>query len=101
MTISSPGYIQRVAAALDDLHPAAVQELADGWRVFAAQRLRAEQTNQFLPDGVQNELTARYHGVALGNILAVYDLAATNNRQAELPADYVSNMEKSYPSRDR
>ena len=69
---------------------------ASGWRVFAARKLRAEQTNQFLPDGVHNELTPRYHGVAVGNIANIYDVAATNNLLADMPAGFLAGLEQAF-----
>jgi autotransporter-associated beta strand protein len=69
---------------------------ATDWRTFASDKLYGEQTNQFYPDGVQKELSPGYHGVALGNILAIYNMAKLQNRTAELPANYLANLEKGY-----
>lgn len=66
------------------------------WRVYATMRLLGEQTNQFYPDGVQKELSPGYHGVAVGNILQIYSVAALEGRLAELPSNYVANLEKAY-----
>ena len=69
---------------------------AAGWRSFASVSLYSEQTNQFYPDGVQKELSPNYHGVAVGNILEIYTVAALEGRASELPTNYLSNLEKSY-----
>ena len=69
---------------------------AVSWRTFAAQKLFIEETNQFYLDGVQKEMSTGYHGVALGNILTIYNVAALEGLVPELPANYVANLEKGY-----
>ncbi|MEI8289012.1 MAG: heparinase II/III family protein, partial [Verrucomicrobiota bacterium] len=69
---------------------------AASWRNFAAQTLYSEETNQFYPDGVQKEMSTGYHGVALGNILTIYNVAALEGLVPELPTNYVPNLEKGY-----
>ena len=69
---------------------------AAGWRTLAAQKLYVEETNQFYLDGVQKEMSPGYHGVALGNILTIYNVAALEGRVPELPTNYVANLENGY-----
>ena len=69
---------------------------ATAWRVFAGQKLYVEETNQFYPDGVQKEMSPGYHGVALGNILTIYNVAALEGITPELPTNYVANLENGY-----
>ncbi|MEI7728209.1 MAG: heparinase II/III family protein [Verrucomicrobiota bacterium] len=69
---------------------------ATSWRVFAGQKLYVEETNQFYPDGVQKEMSPGYHGVALGNILTIYNVAALENLVPELPTNYLVNLENGY-----
>jgi autotransporter-associated beta strand protein len=66
------------------------------WRAFAGQKLYSEETNQFFADGVQKELSPGYHGVALGNILTIYNVAALEGLVPELPTNYVANLENGY-----
>lgn len=69
---------------------------AGNWRTTAANSLASEQTTQFLPDGVHKELSPGYHGVALGRILSIHDMAKLQGRLGELPANYLHGLEKSY-----
>jgi hypothetical protein len=67
---------------------------AQTWRAHAAELLLAQQSVQFLPDGAQFELSPAYHNVALDNIMVIPRLAKQVGRLGELPAGYVSGMEK-------
>jgi len=67
---------------------------AKAWRAQAADMLRQQQTQQFLPDGAQFELSPMYHNVAVDNIMAIPRLAKLVGRLDELPPGYVSAMEK-------
>lgn len=69
---------------------------AAGWRRQAIDKLYAELTTQFLPDGAQIELTPGYHNVALGNILNLPRLARRVGRFEELPDDFVDGLEKAF-----
>ena len=69
---------------------------AAAWRLFSGQKLYREETNQFYPDGVQKEMSPGYHGVALGNILTIYNVAALEGLVPELPTNYVANLENGY-----
>ena len=68
---------------------------AAGWRTLAAQKLHAEQTVQFLPDGWHYELAPGYHIVAIDNTLQIFQLAALEGLTGELPAGYLGGDRKS------
>jgi hypothetical protein len=67
---------------------------SDKWYQFAIKQLTEELTLQVYPDGVQKELTAGYHRVALKN----FEQLAEHSQAAEqaLPASYVSYLERMY-----
>ncbi len=69
---------------------------AGNWRTTAANTLAAEQVSQFYPDGPQKELSPVYHSVSLGSILGIYNMAQLQGRLGELPANFVSGLEKAY-----
>ena len=69
---------------------------AKAWRDDAANSMYQQETEQFLPDGAQNELSTMYHNVALGSLLNVALVAKQVNRLNELPAGYIAGMEKAY-----
>ena len=69
---------------------------AAGWRTLASQKLYAEQSVQFLPDGWHYELSPGYHAVAIDNTLQIYQLAAIEGLTGELPSGYVAGLEKAY-----
>ncbi len=69
---------------------------AGNWRTTAANSLAAEQVIQFYPDGPQKELSPVYHSGTLGSILNIYNMATLQGRRGELPANFVSGLEKSY-----
>lgn len=69
---------------------------AAGWRTLAAQKLHAEQTVQFLPDGWHYELAPGYHIVSIDNTLQIFQLAALEGLTGELPAGYLGGLEKAY-----
>jgi hypothetical protein len=70
---------------------------ADEWADKAARTLAEEMDLQFYPDGVQNELTAGYHWVAVKNVQRSVDLLALRGTpisnkfkgQIELSWDYL------------
>jgi hypothetical protein len=66
------------------------------WRDYAAKRMIAEEQNQFLPDGSSVELSTNYQNVSLLNILHLAKIAEWNGRQADLPTDYLRQIEKAY-----
>jgi hypothetical protein len=66
------------------------------WRDFAARTMAAEADKQFLPDGGQVELTPAYHNATIDNVLRIADVARRTGRETELPAAYISSMEKTY-----
>jgi hypothetical protein len=69
---------------------------AYGWRAFAIAKSYGQETEQFLPDGAQFELSTGYHNVALDSILVIPRLAKQAGRMDELPADYVQGVEKAF-----
>ena len=54
---------------------------AEGWRLFAANKLYEEEEKMFYPDGALYELTPGYHAVSVSNISAVYRFAQHNGYQ--------------------
>ncbi len=69
---------------------------ASEWRAFAVQQMDAQKQLQFYPDGVHIELSPRYHIGTLGFIAGIHQLAALNNRLADLPAGYIEGTENAY-----
>lgn len=69
---------------------------AAGWRALASQKLHDEQGVQFLPDGWHYELAPGYHIVSIDNTVKIYKLAALEGLAGELPAGYLSGLEKAY-----
>ena len=69
---------------------------AAAWRSFAAAKLQAEQTVQFLPDGWHYELAPGYHMVAIDNTLRIHQIAALEGLLPELPANYLAGLENAY-----
>jgi Heparinase II/III N-terminus/Heparinase II/III-like protein len=69
---------------------------ANDWRKFAVEKLYAETSRQFLPDGAQNELTPGYHNLALNSVLNIPTLAKASGHLGEIPDDYVKRMEKAF-----
>ncbi len=67
---------------------------AEKWRNIAAEKLYAEEVEQFYPDGAQKELAPGYHGTNLDCIVSVYELARLNHYP--LPDGYVSRLENIY-----
>ena len=67
---------------------------AQRWRETALARTSQEIDDQVYPDGAQTELAPGYHGVSLRNFLGVMRLANANG--LELPADYVSRLERMF-----
>ena len=66
------------------------------WRSYAIQRMVAVEKAQFLPDGAHEELSTGYGNVAIDNITGLYDIAKAASRANELPADYLTPLEKAY-----
>ena len=66
------------------------------WRAYAATNMYVQETNQFYPDGVHKELSPRYHIGTLSFVSDIYNLASLNGRRSELPADYLTRMEKAF-----
>ena len=72
-----------------------LKESAD-WRAYAVKIASRELKRQFLPDGVQFELSPTYHACAISNLIRVYKYAKFVGRDGELPADFTANAEKTY-----
>lgn len=69
---------------------------AKAWRDDAGNTMYAQETAQFLPDGMQNELSTMYHYVALDSFVNIARIARNVGRINELPAGFVSGMEKAF-----
>ncbi len=69
---------------------------AAAWRNAALQRMEAEETAQFLPDGAQNELSTMYHNVALDSLIFIARTAQAVGRLNELPSDYIAGLERAF-----
>jgi len=69
---------------------------AGAWREYAVNRMHAEETAQFLPDGAQYELSTMYHNVAMDNLIGIARVAKLTGREKELPADYIANLQKAF-----
>ena len=69
---------------------------ASEWRKFASSTLAADVARQFLPEGGQVELTPGYHNVALDNMLAIVEAAQITGCESEIPASYISSLERAY-----
>ncbi len=69
---------------------------APEWRSYAVAQMNIQKQLQFYPDGVHIELSPRYHIGTLEFIKGIYELAALNNRIADLPPGYITNTEKAY-----
>jgi hypothetical protein len=69
---------------------------AKDWRTYAANKLNAQEVVQILPDGAHFELSTGYHNVALDNFAGLAETAKRMGRVAELPAGYVSRLEKAF-----
>lgn len=67
---------------------------AEGWRLFAANKLYEEEEKMFYPDGAQYELTPGYHAVSVSNISAVYRFSQLNGYH--LPDGFVNRIVHSY-----
>ena len=72
-----------------------LKEAAD-WRDYAVKIASRELKQQFLPDGVQFELSPTYHNCAISNLVRVYKYAKDVGRDDELPKDFTRHSEKAY-----
>ena len=59
------------------------------WRREAADAFAAALRRQMLPDGLHDELSPDYHGVAYWCALPLYEMAKANGFEKDLPADYL------------
>ena len=70
---------------------------AADWRSYAFARLAEEAQKQLLPDGGQYELSTGYHNdVVIGNFLAARNVALWTGRENEIPATYVTALERAF-----
>jgi hypothetical protein len=69
---------------------------AQTWRRTGIARLYEQMEQEVYPDGIENELALGYGLWVLTNYAAVLELAALNDRRAEIPADYQSRLERMY-----
>lgn len=104
---SLPGHAQYLQKSLKPHHNFATMQMrglgmlglafpefkrAEHWYGFAVRQLTEELQVQVYPDGVQKELTATYHAVALGNFKGLADYAIAAGR--ELPEEYGRTLEQ-------
>ena len=67
---------------------------AEEWVNEGAQKIGAQVSDQFLADGVQNELDPSYHIGAVDDFYSIYKLAKANDKLGLFPSDYVTKLEK-------
>jgi hypothetical protein len=67
---------------------------AAAWRELAIRKQQAEQGIQFLADGWHYELSTSYHWITVVEILGIPQRAAEMGRLAEIPKDYLGDMER-------
>jgi hypothetical protein len=66
------------------------------WRQQAVRGQKDQEAIQFLPDGVENELTTGYHNVCIDCIVGIPQVAQIVGRLEEIPPDYTAPLEKAY-----
>jgi hypothetical protein len=66
------------------------------WRKYAAQQLYELSKEDFLPDGMWNELTTGYMQVSISNIQALFVVAKVTNTSSDVPTDFVAILQKAY-----
>lgn len=66
------------------------------WRDYAAKQMRNVEVTQFLPDGMESELSTMYDNLEIDNLLNIADLANGVGRLNELPEGYIADLEKAF-----
>ena len=66
------------------------------WRAQAVTGQKNQAAEQFLPDGVENEISTGYHNVCIDCIVGIPEVARTVGRLNELPPDFVGPLEMAY-----
>ena len=69
---------------------------AAAWRKQAVEGQKAQGVIQFLPDGVENEITTGYHNTCIDCIVGIPAIAQITGRLNEIPKDYMAPLEKAY-----
>lgn len=69
-------------------------EKSEEWIAYAATKMEESMVNQVYPDGIQKELTAHYHYVALKNFEAFKNTLGLVNRKVS--ESYVQTIESMY-----
>jgi len=69
---------------------------AGRWRNTAVGILHRAEAAQFLPDGAEDELSTMYHNTSVNSFLDIVETARKVGRMNELPADYISTLEKAF-----
>ena len=64
------------------------------WVREGASKISEQVVDQFLEDGVQNELDPSYHIGVISDFFNIYDLASKNNRLDLFPNSYVENLKR-------
>jgi hypothetical protein len=66
------------------------------WREQAVQGQKNQVISQFLPDGVENELTTGYHNTCIDCAVQILKVAQLTGHADEIPSDYINPLEKAY-----
>lgn len=66
------------------------------WREQAVRGQMEHENTQFLPDGVEVEISTGYQNVCIDCVVRIPEVAQTVGRLNEIPADYVKPLEKAY-----
>ena len=66
------------------------------WRSTGIARLYRQMETDVYPDGLEIELALGYNNWVLKNFSSLLELAQLNGREKELPADYLSHLERMY-----
>lgn len=69
---------------------------AEQWRRTALERLYRQMDTEVYPDGFEDELALGYGMWVMRNYGAVLDLAVLNDRQSEIPEDWLAKIEAMY-----
>lgn len=64
------------------------------WLNEGTQKLTVQISEQFLEDGVQNELDPSYHIGVVAGFYNIYQIAQVNNKLALFPSDYIEKLRK-------
>lgn len=67
---------------------------ATAWQNEGIQKITEQVNNQFLADGVQNELDPSYHIGVVSDFYNIYQIAGLNGKLNLFPSDYIEKLRK-------